>query len=46
MTEQEREMLAFMAKILADLSNGDTVKIEDVQKLYDIVGELETREES
>lgn len=46
MTEHEREMLAFMARILAYLSRGFPIDFEDACKLDDIARELEVKEEN
>lgn len=42
MNKDEKEMLAFVVDILIDicLSNGRNITIEDVEKLYDILGYL------
>lgn len=46
MTDREREMLVFMARILADLSRGYEIELEDIWKLDSIVRELEEKGES
>lgn len=42
MNKDEKEMLAFVVDILIDicLSNGRNITIEDIKKLYDILGYL------
>lgn len=45
MTEHEREMLAFMAYILTDLSRGFPIDFEDACRLDDIARELEVKGE-
>lgn len=46
MTKHEYEMLAFMARILTDLSRGFPIDLEDTWKLDSITSELEAKGEN